>query len=241
VKKILIAGIIVLIVGVIVAAFIISAMTDPIPPKVRAGWYLPQQDIVWTTSGPDSTPSTQEHLILAGHRDVSAPQFPTLSPYCRYENYTHLTTNGQYMIAVWYFNDKRKFLESQKNLVGFLETYGKISSVELNFTEHILRSGKSAPGIPDSQNRSTIPDHIKATGYESVNTSGYFFTVTIPGVGVLPPESDYAINNEYYIVYYGTTTEANLTSQTPFLKDMIAETCRYDPMSSVRALLRGAE
>ena len=141
------------------------------------------------------------------------------------------------MIATWYFNDERKFLESQKNLIGFLETDGIISSVELNFTEEIIRNEKSGPGIQDSQIRHTIPGRIKATGYESATTSGYFFTVTIPGEGVLPAKSDYAVNKEYYIVYYGTTTSANLTSPTPLIEDMIAETYRYDHMPSVGALV----
>jgi hypothetical protein len=103
-KKNIIVGIIVLIATVIVTAFfLLPAMTDPIPPQVRTGWYLPQQDIVWTTTGTDTTTFTQEErLILAGHLDAPAPQFPALSPYCRYENYTHLSTNNQYMIAIWY-------------------------------------------------------------------------------------------------------------------------------------------
>jgi len=238
VKKILIAGIMILIAIVMIAAFFfLSAMTDPTPPQVRAGWYLPHQDIVWTTSGPDSTPSTQERLILAGHRDASAPQFPALSPYSRYKNYTHLTTNDRYIIAAWYFNDERKFLESQKNLVGFLKTSGTISSVELNFTEQIMIFEKSVPDIQDSQKRHSIPAILKTTGYESVNTSGFFFTVTIPGQGVPAGDRDYTVHKEYYLVYYGTTTPANLTSQTLFLKDMIAETYRYDHMSSVGALI----
>ncbi len=137
------------------------------------------------------------------------------------------------MIAVWYFNDERKFLESEKKLVTSLENNGEISSVDLNFTEHINRFWKSALG-QDSQNRYTIPDHLKATGYQSVFTSGYFFTVTIPG-------HRYCENKEYFIVYYGTTTPAILTSQTPFLQDMIAETYRYDPISSVGPLVGGAE
>jgi hypothetical protein len=231
VNKILIAGIMILIAIVMVATFFfLSAVTDPTPPQVRAGWYLPQQDIVWTTTGPSSTHPTQEHLVLAGHRDAAASQFPTLSPYGRYENYTHLTTNNQYMIAVWYFNDERKFLESQKILVAFLENEGEISSVDLNFTEHSKRFRESAPG-EDSQNRYTIPDHLKATGYESASTSGCFFTVTIPEPGY------YAENKEYYIVYYGTTSPANLTSQIPFLQEMIAETYRYDLKSTAGALL----
>jgi len=237
-KKIMIAGIMILVAGVIVTSIIfLSPMTDPTPPQVRAGWYLPQQDIVWTPSGPGLTTPTLERLILAGHRDVSAPQFPALSPYSRYENYTHLTTDDQYMIAVWYFNDERKFLESQKVLVGFLKTSGTISSVELNFTEQITLSEKSVTDLQDSQKRHTIPDHIKATGYESVNTSGFFFTVTIPGPGVPAGARDYTVNKEYYIVYYGTTTPTDHMSQTLFLKDMIAETYRYDHSPSVGALV----
>lgn len=237
-KKILITGIILLVAGIIGIAFIVlSAMTDPTPPQVRAGWYLPGQDIVWTPFGPNPTHLTQERLILSGHQDGSVPQFPALSPYCRYENYTHFTTKDPYMIAVWYFNDERKFQESQKNLVRFLETYGKISSVELNFTENIIRYGKSASGIQDSQNRHTIPERIKANGYESINTSGFFFTVKIPGPGIPAEDNFYTVKRDYYIVYYGTTTPANLSSQTPFMREMIAETYRYDSMSSVGPLI----
>lgn len=237
-KKIMIAGIIVLIGCLIGTSFIFfSEMTDPTPPQVRAGWYLPGQDIVWTTYGPDLIPSAQEQLILTGYRVASPPQFPELSPFSRYQNYTHIRTDDPYMIAVWYFNDERKFLESQKMLVGFLETSGTVSSVELNFTEHNMRDWKSTPGIQNSQNLQTIPDHIKATGYKSYDTSGYFFTVTIPGPGVPVHDRDYSVNKERYIVYYGTTTPANLMSETPFLKDMIAETYRYDHISSVGALI----
>jgi hypothetical protein len=238
VKKNVIVGIIVLIVGVIVtASFFLSALTDPTPPQVRAGWYLPQQDIIWTTSGPGLTTPTQERLILAGHRDVPAPQFPALSSFSNYENYTHLTTDDQYMIAVWYFNDEREFLESQKDLVGFLKRSGTVSSVELNFTEQIMVFEKSVTDLQDSQKLHTIPAILEITGYESVNTSGFFFTVTIPGPGVPAGNRDYTVNKEYYIVYYGTTTPADLMSQTSFLKDMIAETYRYDHMPSAGALI----
>ncbi|HSA38669.1 MAG TPA: hypothetical protein P5013_07265 [Methanoregula sp.] len=236
-KKILITGIILLVAGIIGIAFIVlSAMTDPTPPQVRAGWYLPGQDIVWTPFGPNPTHLTQERLILSGHQDGSVPQFPALSPYCRYENYTHFTTKDPYMIAVWYFNDNGKFLESQKNLVTFLETDGKISSATLNFTEN-PQFRKSATSTQDSQTRSTISDYIKATGYESVTTSGYFFTVTIPGPGIPAEDNFYTVKRDYYIVYYGTTTPACLSSQTPCMREMIAETYRYDSMSSVGPLI----
>ncbi len=78
-KKIISAGIVLLCAGVTIATFIIfSAMTDPIPPQVRAGWYLPGQDIVWTTSGTDFESPGHEHFIYAGHHDASTPQFPAL-------------------------------------------------------------------------------------------------------------------------------------------------------------------
>jgi len=121
-KKIIFTGVVLLCACLMIAAFIFfSTMTDPIPPQVRAGWYLPGQNIVWTTSGKDFEPAGQERLILAGNRDASTPQFPMLSQFSRYENYTHFGTNDQYVIAAWYFNDERKFLESQKILVAFLE------------------------------------------------------------------------------------------------------------------------
>ncbi|MFA5237960.1 MAG: hypothetical protein WC362_08925 [Methanoregula sp.] len=241
-KKILICGTIILVAGItFVSLFFLSGMTDPTPSQVRAGWYFPHQDIAWTESEPAVNESRQERLVLSGWRDAPAPQFPALSPYSRYENYTDPGTGNQYMIAAWYFTDKRTFEESQKKLNGFLQTSGNLSPVELNFTGHSAGFKRSDAGVQDSQNRYTIPLYLQTSGYESGTTSGYFFTVTIPGSGGFTGGTDYPGNNEYYLVYYGTTTPANLTSQTPFLQEMIAETCRYDRVAREGSLAYGDE
>ncbi|MFA6361916.1 hypothetical protein [Methanoregula sp.] len=228
-KKILAGGVIVLVAGIIFVSLVfLSGTTDPTPPQVRAGWYLPHQDIAWTVPEPTVNESRQERLVLNGWQDAPAPQFPALSPYSRYENYTDPRTTNKYMIATWYFTDERTFVESQKKLNGFLQASGNFSPVELNFTGHIAGLGQPARGIQDPQSRYTLPPILQASGYESGNTSGYFFTVTIPGSGGFTGDTDYSKHEEYYLVYYGTTTPTSLTSQAPFLKGMIAETCRFD-------------
>jgi|GEM_PF-1860742 len=241
-KKILICGIIILVAGIIFVSLVfLSGTTDPTPPRVRAGWYLPHQDIAWTVPGPVGNESRQERLVLSGWQDAPTPQFPALSPYSRYENYTDPRTTNQYMIAAWYFTDERTFVESQKKLNGFLQASGNISPVELNFTGHIAGLGQPARGIQDPQSRYTIPPILQTSGYESVNTSGYFFTVTIPGSGGFAGDADYPEHEEYYLVYYGITTPASLASQAPFLKGMIAETYRYDCVAREGSLAYGAE
>ena len=226
-KKILIvAGLTILAIAILFGALALFR-TDPTPPQIRAGWYLPDQDIVWTKTGSGTYPSLEEHLVLSGKFNGPASRFPGLSPYCRYVNYTHEITGHKYMIAVWYFNDDQRFLESQKKLEDFLKDTGKITTVELNFTDSTRAENRSGNN-PNSPYRNLLPSYLTTSGYESTNTTGLFFVVKIPGPGIQYGDRNYAVNYEYYIVYYGTTDPATLVSRTQLLKEMIGETYAYD-------------
>jgi hypothetical protein len=238
-KFLILTGFIILIAGI---SFLVltSLRTDPTPPEVRAGWYLPEQDIVWTTSGSGTNRSSHEQLIQTGWRNGPAPQFPELSPYCRYENYTQQDTGRKYMIAVWYFNEEHRFLTSEKELEDFLITSGKITTVELNFTGFPVNGDLSNSPRQNSPDNDRLPASLMTTGYESMNTTGLFFTVEIPGPGIQAGERQVTGNDEYYIVYYGTTDPADLLSRTPFLREFIGNTYAYDRGSSAGSLFTGS-
>ena len=227
-REILIGGAVLFFAVIACAALIlIAGMTDPTPPAVRAGWYLPQKDLMWTVAGSETDQSYQEHLIRTGWREGLVPQFPELSPYCRYENYTREKTGSRYMIAVWYFPDSNQFLESAEKLKGYLNDSGTITMVELDFPpgNEIDQSGRD---IPHSQDNSRLPDYLITTGYESPDSTGLFFTAEIPGPGIQAGLMKYTVNNEHYIVYYGTAEPQNLASQVQFLQEMIGETYTYE-------------
>jgi hypothetical protein len=232
IKYLILIGVILMSAGI---SFVVSTdfRTDPIPPEVRTGWYLPQRDIMWTSPGSGINLSSSVHLILTGWRNGPAPQFPELSPYCRYENYTQQNTGQKYVIAVWYFDEERRFLAAQRELADFLSTSGKITTVELNFTSFPTNGNQSGDTMPNSYNNEKLPPGLTTTGYESASTTGLFFTVDIPGPGNSSGGWQASGNDEHYIVYYGTTDDpANLSSQTTFLREFIGKTYAYDGVST---------
>jgi len=231
IKLLILIGLILVCVGI---SFVVLTgfRTAPTPPEVRAGWYLPQQDIVWTPSGSRTYLSSPVHLILTGWRDGPAPQFPELSPYCRYENYTQQNTGQKYVIAVWYFNEEHRFLASQKELADFLVTSGRITTVGLNFTGVQINGNQFNGTMQNSHDNERLPRSLTTTGYESANTTGLFFTVEIPGPEPASGDGPNYGNHEYYIVYYGTADPANLSSQTAFFREFIGETYAYNGVSS---------
>lgn len=215
-KLVILTGLIILTVGII-TGYLNGFRTDPVPPGVRAGWYLPEQDITGISSG--NNLSRNDHLILTGWRDGPAPQFPDLSPYCRYENFTSRDTGHNYLIAAWYFNDDRRFLASRELLRDFLETTGKITTVELNYTGFATTEDQNGLVTQEVQDKGHVPMQMVTTGYESPNTSGLFFTIEIPGL---------KSNNEHYIVYYGTTDPEIPGTRTQVIRELIGETYTYD-------------
>jgi len=233
-KFLILTGLIILIAG-FSYLFLTGLWTDPTPPEVRAGWYLPQQDIHWIIPGNRTVQSSSEHLILTGWRDGPALQFPDLSPYCRYENYTRQQTDNKYMIAVWYFKEDQQFLTSKNRLEDFLVNSGNLTTVELIYSGSLTPENRSYGTIQTSHENTWLPARLTTTGYESVNTTGLFFTIEIPG-GRESGEKQSAGNNEHYIVYYGTAEPADLASQIPFLKELIGKTYAYDRVFSAGPL-----
>jgi hypothetical protein len=222
-----------IIIGAVITVGILpDLMTDPTPPQVRAAWYLPQQDIVWSTQGLAVNQSSSERLIFSGGRDGPALQFPPLSPYARYENYTREKTGDRYIIATWYFIKEDDFLASKQILRDFLMSSGTMSGISLNYTGYSIGNQHNYAG--DSYPVVHIPENLTTTAYEGNETTGLFFTVEIPTTGI---PSGGMRNNEYYIVYYGAGKPAALSSSTSFLRDLIGQTYAYDRMHSAGPLL----
>ncbi|KGK98505.1 hypothetical protein LI82_12490 [Methanococcoides methylutens] len=158
------------------------------PSEAMPDWYVPKS----------ITDSKQE----------CTPFFPKISKYCSYGNYTRRT-----MLVVWYFDDDKKFLQSENELNEYLSERGKVSTVQLDISEEIGEEIKRL----ESKNtwRPTLgPKRFDATKYESEITSGYFLVYKKPFL-----ES----REDQFIVYYGTKGSVNLSEQTPALKKLIAK------------------
>ena len=206
--------------------------TAPTPPEVRAGWYLPQKDIVWpaTRQGTNQSPGGQ--LVLTGWRDGPVPGFPDISPYSHYENYSRQDTGRKYVIATWYFSDKRGFQESQKTLSENLIHSGTITEPELDFSGIPEQGEHSGNANRNDEGNGWLPSRLTTTGYEGPNTSGLFFTVGIPAPADPSAKKVPGGDAEYYIVYYGTAEHARLAPETVFLQEMIRNTYAYGEGSS---------
>lgn len=159
------------------------------PSEAMPDWYVPKS----------ITDNKQECTLL----------FPKISQFCSYGNYTRRT-----MLAVWYFDDDKKFLQSENELTQYLEEHGQVSTVQLDINEEIDEEVKRL----ESKNawRPTFGQKkFDAAKYDSEITSGYFLVYKKPFL-----ES----RNDYFIVYYGTRGSVNLSEQTPVLKKLIAKT-----------------
>jgi len=206
--------------------------TDPAPPQVRAGWYLPSRDVVWIKSGSGSSTSRTEHFIRTGERNTPAPQFPVLSPFSRYINYSRQGSESRYMIAVWYFTDENTFRDAKKALLASLAVSGQSleSDLELSHQADVRRNPPE--GSPAGEKTSPASSLIKATGYQGDGTAGYFFSVTRAGSWIAAGDGIFPASKEYYLVYYGTTTSSDLASQSEILREFIAETYAFDRVIS---------
>ncbi|MDD1691546.1 MAG: hypothetical protein LUQ66_12920 [Methanoregula sp.] len=231
VKIMILVALVLLSTGIISVTFN-NFRTAPTPPEVRAGWYLPQKDIVWPATGQGTNQSPGGQLILTGWRDGPAPGFPDISPYCRHENYSRQDTGRKYVIAVWYFSDDRRFQKSQKTLHEFLIHSGTITEPGLDFSGIPEPGDHSGNTSRNDEGNDWLPSRLTTTGYEGPNTSGLFFTVAIPAPadpsGKQIPDGD----TEHYIVYYGTAEPALLAPETDFLREMIRNTYTYGKGSS---------
>lgn len=79
-----------------------------------------------------------------------------------------------------------------------------MSNIMMDISEEIKRSGK------DERYEGEIMFDV--TQYENEITSGYFLVYNNP----------FGIRDDYFIVYYGFIGSVNLSNQTVFLKELIA-------------------
>jgi len=192
------------------------------PPSGMPNWYIPGTGILMRENGTpvikNGTPvvgrSVAEHFELIGDRMEGCPScFPAISQYCGYANYTRTGSDDQYLIAAWYFDDSKNFLQAERDLYQYLGERGRVSTVELDIDEEMdeeikRRESRLAWGPTFG------PKRFNVTEYESETTSGYFLVYKKPFL---------AGRDDYFIVYYGLMGSVNLSNQTPLLKELITD------------------
>lgn len=147
---------------------------------------------------PDSIRSNNNYLAI----------FPEISKYAASGDYTQYT-----MICVWYFDKKETFQEAENKLSVYLVESGNVNIVELDVNDEI----KEVLEVREGNNYWSPtfgPKIFNATRYESEQTSGYFLIYSQPF---------HETRDDYFIVYYGTKANANISEQMPDLKYLIAE------------------
>ncbi|WP_292388779.1 hypothetical protein [Methanosarcina sp. UBA5] len=158
------------------------------PPEAMPKWYIPG---AWQ-----------------GNVQSCTSFFPQISPYCKSRNYSE----GKFMI-VWYFDDESKFLKGEDTLYQYLNANGNVFQQKLNISTELQEKIKRDKAN-NSWGPTSGPHLFNATGYESLETSGYFLVYKRP---FLKDRED------YFIAYYGIMGTMNLTEETPALKKLIAE------------------
>ncbi|MGP8329957.1 MAG: hypothetical protein ACT6FF_06530 [Methanosarcinaceae archaeon] len=177
------------------------------PPEGMPEWYIPGCGTRMENGTLIEVRSVAEHFELIGDRIIgeSPSCFPAVSQYCGYANCRRTGSDDQYLIASWYFDDSKKFSRAEVDFYQYLKERGRVSTVELNISEDLKRLGKE---------REHTPVKFNVTGYESETTSGYFLVYKNP----------FGRNmDEFFIVYYGSMGSVDLPSQTPFLKELLAD------------------
>lgn len=184
------------------------------PSEGMPMWYIPGYSTIPAENGiivEDRT--VGDHFMLIGDRKKACPPtFPSVSQYCGYANYKQKESNDLYLIVSWYFDDEKKFLQSEKDLYQYLEEHGRVSIVELDISEEI------SDEIKRRENRSAWgptfgPKSFDVTKYESEITSGYFLVYKNPFIEG---------RDDYFIVYYGAMGSVDFSKQRPLLEKLIA-------------------
>lgn len=177
------------------------------PPAGMPEWYIPGYDIKIENESIVKDRSVAEQFELIGNRIINKnlPYFPVISQYCGYANYSRTRSDDRYLVAAWYFEDSKKFLQAEEELLQYLEGHGRVSNMMVDISEEIKRSGK------DERYKGEIMFDV--TQYENEITSGYFLVYNNP----------FGIRDDYFIVYYGFVGSFNLSNQTVFLKELIAD------------------
>lgn len=217
-KTKIVASLVLLMIGGLCMWFILNfvAIGPGLPPPTGMPvWYVPGLGTRMENGTLIEVRSVAEHFELIDDRimDKSPSCFPAVSQYCGYANCKRTGSDDQYLIAAWYFDDEKKFLQSERDLYQYLENHGQVSTVELDINEEINEE------IKRRENRLAWgptfgPKSFDVTKYESEITSGFFLVYKIPFI---------EDRDDYFIVYYGAMGSVNLSNQTPFLKELIAE------------------
>ncbi|MEA1894691.1 MAG: hypothetical protein U9N36_05725 [Euryarchaeota archaeon] len=137
-----------------------------------------------------------EHFELIGDRTEGTPScFPAVSKYSSYVYYGRNETDERYLMASWYFNDEKQFMQARIDLATYIKERGA--------------AGPSGFHIPSRNLEFTV------TKYESNTTSGYFITY------IKPISVD---QTDYFIVYYGLMDTPQISEQTRLtLRKLMAE------------------
>jgi len=136
-----------------------------------------------------------EHFKLIGDRTEGTPScLPAVSKYSSYVYYGRDETDERYLIASWYFNDEKQFMQARINLASYIKERGA--------------AGPSEFHIPSRNLEFTV------TKYESNTTSGYFITY------IKPISVD---QTDYFIVYYGLMDTPQISEQARLmLRELMA-------------------
>jgi hypothetical protein len=152
------------------------------------------------------------------------PFFPKLTDYWMYINYTYNTTGDRFIAAVWYFPDRSELADKETVLVSYLSRTGTVTPLTLDLAPAILETD-------DPVLENTTTRKIPVTGYESGETSGYFFIF----------EGSRPSTAHHYIAYYGMIGPGNLSSAMPLLEQFFINVLPRLDSGNTRGLSPGSE
>jgi hypothetical protein len=134
--------------------------------------------------------------------------FPNISEYSISGEYT-----SHIIMCVWYFDDRKAFLEASDGLSEYLAESGTVGVTELDIADELNETIETRESN-NCWSPTFGPKTFNATVYENDTTSGYFLIYSKPFL-----ES----RNDYFIVYYGTGNNESLPEQEQQLEELIAD------------------
>lgn len=206
----IIAALIVAFLGIIVVYnFAFATVGTDFDPNDLPSWYI--------YAGEGVTENAMAHLGKEQYAMIQRPVtdnpagFPDLSPYRTQAIYQRKNSSDTYRIVVWYFDNRNAFDHSENRLLEELKHEGKIRDVTLDMSREEL-DYRDASLFDASVASPGFPRFLNATSFESANESGYFIAVKKP---------IHWDREDYFLLGY-LAGNKNLTSQSPYLEDLIA-------------------
>jgi hypothetical protein len=205
----IIAVLIIAIFGIFVVYNIVFATTSTkLIPKDLPSWYVyPGEGVTEEAMGHLG----KEQYSLINKNADNPPGFPEFSPYHAQATYQRRNSTDNYRIIVWYFDNRNSFAGAENRLLENLKSEGNVQAVSLDLSRE-EKDYRDASSVDASVSFPEFPRLLNATSFENPNQSGYFFAVKKP---ILWDRED------YFLLGYLAGTE-NLTSQSPYLEDLIA-------------------